>query len=151
MAAVLWEKLPQYVGQEILKFSTEWLDSFKARHNIKKYKQYRESEFIDLVVVEKKLQKIWETINPYTNENIYNIDKLALFWKMIPDETLKTKQSTRGKNDKARITINLACNITRSHKLELWFIKKAAKLKCSRRSAINIKNFQIVWHNNKKV
>ena len=38
MAAILWEKLPHYAGQEVLKFSTGWLDGFKARHNIKKYR-----------------------------------------------------------------------------------------------------------------
>ena len=30
-------KLPQYIDQEVSKFSTVWLDGFEARHNIKKY------------------------------------------------------------------------------------------------------------------
>ena len=56
------------------------------------------------------------------------MDELELFCKMTPDVTLKSKQREGEKHDKARITINLACNITRSHKLDLKFIEKAAKL-----------------------
>ena len=151
MAAVLWKKLPQYAGQEVPKFSTGWLDGFKARHNIKKYKQQRESGLIDLVVVKEELQEIQEDVNLYTNKDIYNMDKSALFWKMTLDGTLGTEQNAGSKNDKAYITINLACNVTGSHKLEPGFIGKAAKPQCFGRSSINIQNFQMVWQNNKKV
>lgn len=130
MAAVLWEKLPQYAGEEVPKFSTGWLDSFKARHNIKKYRQHGESGSIDLVIVKEELQEIREAVNPYTNEDIYNMNESALFLKMTPDRTLRTEQSTGGKHDKACITINLACNVIGSHKFELWFIGKAAKSRC---------------------
>ncbi len=58
-------------------------------HNIKMYRQYRESGFVDLVFVKEKLQEIWEIINRYTNQDIYNIDKSVLFWKMILDKKLK--------------------------------------------------------------
>lgn len=91
IAIVLWKKLPQYIRQEIPKFSMGWLNSFKARHNIKKYRQHGESGSIDLVVVEKKLQEIWEAINLYTNKNIYNIDESALFWKITLNRTLGTE------------------------------------------------------------
>ena len=70
------------------------------------------------MVVKEELQEIREAVNPYTNENIYNMDKSALFWKMTLDGTLGTEESTGGKDDKARITINLACNVTGSYKLE---------------------------------
>lgn len=55
MAVVFWEKLPQYVGQEIPKFSTGYFDGFKARYSIKKYREHGESGFIALVVIEEKL------------------------------------------------------------------------------------------------
>ena len=93
------------------------------------------------MVVEEELQEIREAVNPYTNEDVYNMDEFALFWKMTPDGTLGTEQSAGGKHDKARITINLACNVTGSHKLEPWFIGKAAKPQCFGQSSINIKNF----------
>lgn len=150
MAATLWQKLPQYAGQEVPKFSIGWLDGFKARHNIKKYRQHGEAGAIDLVVVEEELQEIREAVNPYTNEDVYNIDESSLFWKMTPDGTLGTEQSAEGKHKKARITINLVCNISGSHKFEPWFIGKAAVPCCFDRSSINTKNFWMVWRSNKK-
>lgn len=71
-----------------------------------------------MVVVKKELQEIWEAVNPYINENVYNMDESALFWKMILDGTLEIEQSAESKYNKAHITINLTCNVTRSYKLE---------------------------------
>lgn len=48
-----------------------------------------------------------------------NIDEYVLYWKMILNITLDTEQSTRGKHSKAWITINLAYNVDKSHKLKL--------------------------------
>ena len=48
-------------------------------YNIKKYRQHGETGVDDLVVVEEKLQEIWEIVGLYSNEDIYNIDEFALF------------------------------------------------------------------------
>ena len=141
MASVFWDKLPQYEGQPKPKFSIGWLEGFKARHSIKIYRLYGEAGTGDMIVVEEELQEIRETLQPYDNEDVYNMDESALFWKMIPDVTLAAQQGAGRKHDKARITINLACNVTGSHKLDPWFIGKAAKPRCFGRSSINIKNF----------
>lgn len=58
MAIILWEKLLQYIDQNILKFSIKWLDNFKARCNIKKYKQYKKTRVINLIVIGEDLQEI---------------------------------------------------------------------------------------------
>lgn len=55
MVVVFWKKLPQYVGQEISKFSTGYFDGFKVRYSIKEYRKYGKSGFIALVVIEEKL------------------------------------------------------------------------------------------------
>lgn len=123
MVPILQQKLSQYSSQKISKFLTEQLDKFKARHNIKKYKQYEKVVAINLVAVEEKLQEIQEVVDLYTNENVYNINKFASFQKMTLDRTLNIEQSNREKYKKARITINLACNIDRFHKLERQLIK----------------------------
>lgn len=72
------------------------------------------------------------------------MDEFVLFRKMTLNKTLKIEQSTKGKYDKTCITINLACNVIESHKLELWFIGKATKSQCFEQSFIHIKNFQMV-------
>lgn len=84
VAATLWEKIPRYADQEMPKFSTGWLDGFKARHNIKKYRRHGEAGAIDMEVVEEELQEIREVANPDTNGDVYNMDESALFlfWKM---------------------------------------------------------------------
>lgn len=52
------------------------------------------------MVVKKELQEIQEAVNPYTNEDVYNIGKFELFWKMTTDKTLGTEQSAGSKYDK---------------------------------------------------
>lgn len=53
------------------------------------------------MLVEKKLQEIRETVGLYTNEDMYNIDESILFYKMILDKILGTKQSAGRKYKKA--------------------------------------------------
>lgn len=79
MASVFWDKLPQYEGQLKPKFSTGWLEGFKACHSIKIYWLYGEVGAVDMVIVEEKLQEIRETVQQYDNENVYNMDESALF------------------------------------------------------------------------
>ena len=39
--------------------------------------------YSDLLAIDEKLQEIWQIIGLYTNENMYNMDDSALFWKII--------------------------------------------------------------------
>lgn len=70
------------------------------------------------MVVEEELQKIREIVNPYTNEDVYNMDEFVLFLKITLDGTLETEQKAGSKHDKVYITINFACNITGYYKFE---------------------------------
>lgn len=106
---------------------------------------------MDLVAVKKKLQEIWKIVGLYKNEDIYYMNKSVLFWKMISDRILVTKQSIREKHNKVWIIINLAYNADKSHKLELWFIKTAIIPYYFSKSSINIKNFRMVWRSNKNI
>lgn len=83
---------------------------------VKKLMQAGEAEAVDLEIIEEELEETMETVQPYDND--YNMDKSTLFWKMTLDVTLATQQGPRQKHDKARITINLAYNVTGSHKLD---------------------------------
>lgn len=79
MAATFWAKLPQYTDQEQPKFSLGWLEDFKNRYRIKKYRRHGESGSVDQVVVEAELEDLREKLRPYENQDIYNIDESALF------------------------------------------------------------------------
>lgn len=48
-----------------------WLDNFKAKHNIKKYRQLKKTGVVDLVIVKKELQKIQKIVGQDNNINIY--------------------------------------------------------------------------------
>lgn len=54
------------------------MNKFKVKYNIKKYKQYKKVRAIDLIIIEKELQKIWKVVDLYTNENVYSINKFIL-------------------------------------------------------------------------
>lgn len=73
------------------KFSNRSLNGLKARYHIKKYKLYKKTRAMDSVVIEEKLQDIWEVIKLYIKENTYNIDNSRLFWKMTLDKSLDMK------------------------------------------------------------
>lgn len=104
MAAVFWEKLPQSAGQIKPKFSTGWLERFKARHSIKTIRQHGRAGAVDLIVVEEELHEIRETVQRYDSEDVYNMDESALFWKTTLDVTLATQQGLGQKHNKAYIT-----------------------------------------------
>ena len=124
IAAIFWSKLPQYADEEQPKFSTGWLDGFKNRHQIRKYRRHGEVGAVDNVVVETELKNIREHLKEYDNRDIFNMDETGLFWKMSPDGTLATQQTPGGKHEKARISVNFATNVTGTDKLPPWFIGK---------------------------
>lgn len=58
MFVILYQNLLQYTDQKLPKFSTRWLNKFKARHYIKKYKLNKEKRIINLVIPKKNCKKI---------------------------------------------------------------------------------------------
>ena len=69
----------------MLKFSLEWLKKYKTHYKVKKYKSYREVDSVDINTINKELKKLQTMLIPYKANNIYNIDKTALYWKTIPN------------------------------------------------------------------
>lgn len=58
MAKVFFNKLSQYRDESESRFSTGWLDGFKARYRIKKYTRYDDAGAVDRVVVEVELSEL---------------------------------------------------------------------------------------------
>ena len=149
MALVFWNKLPQYSDEPQPRFSTGWLDAFKARYKIKKFRRHGESGAVDRVVVEEELSELREDLKDVDSEDIYNMDETGLFWKTSPDGTLATKQTAGGKHEKAQITANFCCNATGTRKLKPWFIGKAKTSRCFGSSGVKADNLAMVWRANK--
>ena len=146
----LFGKLPQYAGVEMPKFSEGWLDGFKTRYKIRRYRRFGEAAAVDKVAVEGELVQLREKLNQYEKRDTYNMDESAIFWKMLPDATLADQQMPGGKIEKARLTVNFCTNVDGSHKLPPWFIGKAQNPRCFGKAGIKIDNFRCVWRFNTK-
>ena len=68
-------------------------------------------------------------------ENVYNMDKTGLFFRMVPNYTLlipgEDIATAQGKKvQKDRVTLSVCCNATGSHKIPIHMIGKAAIPAC---------------------
>lgn len=151
MAKDFHHRLPQYHDVDAPVFSTAWLEAYKARYQVPKtLRDDGKSDAVDRVLEETGLEDLRENLNTFDCEDIYNMDEVALFWKMSPDATLARECKAKGKLVKARVTVNLACNVTGSRKLRPWFIGKARTPRCFHRSGVHVTNLPVVWRYNKK-
>ena len=66
----------------------------------------------------------------YALKDRFNMDETGLFWKLQPDRSLATQQTSGGKKSKDRITIALTCNADGSEKLEPWIIGHSKNPRC---------------------
>ena len=150
-AKKIFSLLPQYDGMESPKFSSGWLDGYKARCENRTFYVHDESGAMDRILAETQFESIRKDLDRYeSEEDIYIMDETALFWKMSPDDVLTNGNPDSGKLEKARLSVGLACNITGTHKLKPWFIGKARTPRCFGLSAIHVENFPIVWQSNCK-
>jgi hypothetical protein len=101
------------LGNDQFKASTEWLDSFKKRHNIVWNGVCGESKDVDGSVVSECKPKLLKLISPYEPKNIYIADETGLFFRALPTKLLAVKgeKCTRGKMSKERLTVLLCGNM----------------------------------------
>ena len=138
----IWVALPQKKDLEEPKWSTGWLDRFKKRHNIKEYVNHGEAgtaqinnpeNLRHMTVVRNKAKK-------YERRDILNFDETGLNWKLTPNRTLATEQSSGGKKLKDRITIGLTCSADGSGKYKPWVVGKSKNPRCFK----NVKNRRLL-------
>ncbi len=143
-------KLPQYRHVEPPKFSHHWLYDYKARYKVKQYIRNDQSSATVRELLGTELENLHEQLSHYDCEDIYNMDETALLWKMSPDYSLTKTFKAGGKLEHARVTVNLACNVTGTRKLLPWIIGKAENPRCFDGSGVRVKNFPMVWRYNRK-
>jgi hypothetical protein len=145
----IWNRFPQYNEEEEPKWSNGWLDRFKKRYNIKEYKRHGEgasAEVNTLSAIQQMDDLRFECSN-YHSRDIFNLDETALFWKLQPDRSLATEQTSGGKKSKDRITIALCTNGDGSEKLYPWIIGRSKNPRCFKH--VNRNNLRIIYRNNK--
>lgn len=92
-----------------------------------------ESAEVDEDVVRRWTENILlNIIKDYELEDIYNADKLGLFYNLMPDRaTVLDKKDCHGqKQSKARVTVLLGCKATGTDKLPPFVIGKSKKPRC---------------------
>ncbi|PMD63220.1 DDE-domain-containing protein, partial [Hyaloscypha bicolor E] len=73
----------------------------------------------------KQIQENRDLAAIYPPENVLNMDKTGLYWKISPNRILVTEASNGGKRSKERITLVLTVNATGTNKWEPWLIGKS--------------------------
>jgi hypothetical protein len=68
-----------YPGHEPFEFSSGWLETFKSRHDIRSYRCFGESGFIDMAALANTLPAIRDVLDQYAWKDIYNMDEIGLF------------------------------------------------------------------------
>ena len=102
-----------------------WLQNFKQSLGVSKSTIKGESGSVDITVVnEWKEGDMKEILNKYKDQDVYNADETALFWKCLPDKTLAFKgDKVEGrKAPKNRITLLVSANMDGSDKLPLLIL-----------------------------
>ena len=85
----------------------------------------------------------------YEPRNIYNMDETGLFYRALPDKTLRVKGEacSGGKKSKDRITLALCVNMEAEFE-KLLVIGKSAKPRCFKN--IRQAKLPMTWRFNKK-
>jgi hypothetical protein len=150
-ATEFWEKLPEYNGLPCPKWTEGWLSGFKKRHSLKERRRHGEAGSAQLnEESEVTMEEIRKAGEEYNAEDIYNMDETGYYWKMKPDRSLSTLETSGKKMDKARITAALTCNATGTHRLPIWYIGTACRPNCFRAEGLStLDHLGAFWRYNK--
>ena len=110
------------IQESELMFSNGWLEKFKKRNNIQRYRAHGEAGSAPLESLTEERTKLRRLLGRFTLDRIYNIDETGLFYRMPPNQTLSSKPVLGQKKDKTRITVLLGVNATGTDKLKPWVI-----------------------------
>ena len=77
---------------------------------IKSRKKHREDANVDEEGSSKAIYNIRRRTALYDPCDMYNIDESGLYWKMVPDKSLSTKQLSGIKREKSRISVAITAN-----------------------------------------
>lgn len=131
-----------------LLFSNGWLEKFKKRNNIRRYRAHGEAGSAPLESLPEEREKLRKLLSRFTPDRIYNIDETGLFYRMPPNQTLSTKPILGQKKDKTRITILLGVNATGTDKLMPWVIGNAKRPRPL--SRVNLERLPVRYRSNPK-
>ncbi|XP_033755738.1 tigger transposable element-derived protein 6-like [Pecten maximus] len=127
------------LGITDFQYSNGWLLRFKTRHEIASKIISGESAGIDKKLIDDGRSKAIEAMESYDLDNVFNVDETGLYYKMLPDRSLCTADSTKGiKKSKDRVTVSLCCNATGTIKLKPFVIGKSRTPRCFKNFSVKL-------------
>ncbi|XP_065163398.1 tigger transposable element-derived protein 4-like [Atheta coriaria] len=132
------------------KCSASWISRFKVRHNIVAGKIVGESSSVDQNSTTNWLISVWPNLRrQFSDDDIFNADETGLFYKLMPNETLKFigENCSGGKLLEDRITVMVAANMSGTEKKKLLIIGKSQEPRCFRsvKSPVDYANNHKAW------
>ncbi len=136
------------IQESNLVFSNGWLEKFKKRNNIQRYRAHGEAGSAPLESLPEERMKLRRLLSQFTLDQIYNIDETGLYYRMPPNQTLSTKPILGQKKDKTRITVLLGTNAIGTDKLKPWVIGNAKRPRPLQR--VNLERLPVHFRGNPK-
>jgi hypothetical protein len=108
------------------KGSNGWLNRFQSRHSVVFRTISGESAKVNTTTIDGWKQRLPTLIDKYNENDIFNCDETALFFKILPDKSfvLKKEECKGGKRAKDRYTVLLCANWPGCEKLKPMIIGK---------------------------
>ena len=118
--------------------SNGWLEKWKSCYGIRETRITGEADDVSVSTVRSWIERLPELVKGYKLEDVWNMDELGLFFKLLPDKGLieKTKSEKGGKKSKVRLTAAFFVNAAGQKVDEPVIIWKSKKPRCFR----NMKN-----------
>lgn len=136
------EDLGTKIEGDNFKCSRSWIERFKKRHDINAGKIVGEAASVNMETVHDWLENKWPNIREnYEDNNIFNADETGLFFKLMPNKSLKFRgdRCVGGKLSKERITVLVAANFCGTEKRRLLVIGKSQNPRCFRNRQLPVK------------
>ena len=137
------------LGNTEFKASNGWLDRFRKRHNVTFGAVCGERSSVDLTCVDTWKEKLPSIVDGYEPRNIYNMDETGLFYRALPEKSLREKgdSCSGGKKSKDRITASLCVNAVGDFE-KTFVIGHSENPRCFKN--ISACNLPVIYKANKK-
>ena len=116
------------------------MGGWKSRYGIRETRITGEADDVSVSAVRSWIERLPELVKDYKLEDVWNMDELGLFFKLLPDKGLieKTKSKKGGKKSKVGLTAAFFVNAA-GQKVDEPAIKwKSKKPRCFRNMKIMI-------------
>ena len=81
----MWKRIQTYGNETEPSWSCGWLWWFKKRHGIQVIFLQEEAAQVVPTTLEAEMRAMQSTISLYAVEDVYNMDKTGLYWKLSHD------------------------------------------------------------------